>query len=252
MLWPGSESARRAERRSSGKEYWPTAKTHPSALQEEAIIRWNKMTEVEKERAARGLDKPALDKAVYPGNMGFVEMYQLVRQAPANVSRAFLDLVNSGRHSEAIKIMEDFHHLKFNPSIYGKQLAPSKKDPTKRRWQNTFAAQMLGFDPEAGKRSLLKGKRMKHIIIQKANVDEYVRFRNGEPQMVKSHIRHVVTKERLAKGFRLANYSRTLGKNESRRAKKEKAESGDWTPHEERFRERAKERRESYGEVQPQ
>lgn len=138
------------------------------------------------------------EKAVYPGNMGFVEMHQLIRNAPPELAGKFMGTVNAGKYKDAIKMLEGYHRIKFDPSIYGKHLAPSKKNPMKRRWQSDpsyhFAARMLGFDPEKGKRGILKGeKKMRHIIIQKAYVETYYRNRKGKHERVMGHPRHVVT-----------------------------------------------------------
>lgn len=159
--------------------------------------------------------KKNVEKAVYPGNMGFTEMYNLVRNAPPEVGNQFLTLVRADKYTEAIKIMEDFHHIKFDPSIYGKQIWMQGGHTAHRRAQRLERNQairernkkkmeqpkkfFLTGEVMSGmkKADVTKGKRMKQIIIQKANVDGYYREKDGKQQFVKSHIRHVVTTERL-------------------------------------------------------
>lgn len=60
--------------------------------------------------------------------------------------------------------------------------------------------------------------------------------------------KNLVSISKARGGFRMARYTDTLGEEESKRAKKERSKTGDWTPHQERFRERARQRREDYGE----
>ncbi len=134
------------------------------------------------------MKKNKVSKAVYPGNMGFVEMYQLVRNAPPELASKFTEAVKAGKYQAAIKMLEDYHHIKFNPSIYGKQLAPSK-DPTKRRWQTA----LQGWPLTKGEKPERPGKKMKHVIIQKAQIDTYYRTRKGKREKVTGHVRHVVT-----------------------------------------------------------
>jgi len=75
-----------------------------------------------------------MEKAVYPGNMGLVEMYQFVKEAPVGQAERFVQLLKQDKTREAVRMLELWHKKKFHPSIYGLNLLPSHKDPKKKRW----------------------------------------------------------------------------------------------------------------------
>ena len=53
--------------------------------------------------------------------------------------------------------------------------------------------------------------------------------------------------EEIKKGVFRIRRPKMMGEEESKRAKKERSETGEWTPSQERMSERAKQRREDYG-----
>ena len=53
--------------------------------------------------------------------------------------------------------------------------------------------------------------------------------------------------EEIRKGVFRIRRPKMMGEEESKRAKKERSETGEWTPSQERMSERAKQRREDYG-----
>jgi len=100
-----------------------------------------------------------LNKAIYPGNLGLVEMHQFVKEAPVGQAEKFVQLLKQDKTREAVKMLEEFTKKKFHPSIHGLNLLPSHKDPKKKRWQ--------------------------HVLLQKAK--PYTRTRKGKFERVKGY-----------------------------------------------------------------
>jgi hypothetical protein len=77
-------------------------------------------------------------KAIYPGNLGFSEMYQFARNAPIHEVESFTRLLKEGKYRTAVRMLEEHQEKKFHPSIYGLQLLPSHRDPRKKRWMHVI------------------------------------------------------------------------------------------------------------------
>jgi hypothetical protein len=83
-------------------------------------------------------DSDVFKKSVYSGNMGFVEVFRFMRNAPAEKVAEFQKLIKEEKLTSAVRLLEVWNKVKFHPSIYGKNLIPSHKDPRKRRWMHVI------------------------------------------------------------------------------------------------------------------
>lgn len=73
-----------------------------------------------------------LEKAIYPGNIGIIELFKFYKEATPELVKKVKDLIEMNKNKSAMDIVQKFLNVKLHGAL---SLKPSKANPSIKRWQ---------------------------------------------------------------------------------------------------------------------